>query len=353
MCVTIKVKEDLSEKDLKALCGTYMDYDDSWIIINSTTRVLKPDGSLLCHLLKQHIPQDLCTIAVENYMQVGKMVSTNRGYAAGASSRDHTYNFDKGKTAHSGILGFIDSPNSQKPCRLTKFGRSHFEKYQRGLPFIKRIDALFREVAPDKYAAQEKAAASTEFHIEGTAFSTVTVNYNFRTALHKDNGDYAEGLGNLVVCQEHVRGGFLLFPKYKVAIQLETGDFLAMDVHEWHCNSPIELQHDDGYRLSFVCYFRERMMKCENINKGLQLIESNASTSDVINKIFSVLGKSIPKKDNIGTGKHGDLWWIMENEEFELLYKHKRYRFVDKKKKVIVHNLLPTIAYVTEIYGRT
>jgi hypothetical protein len=69
---------------------------------------------------------------------------------------------------------------------------------------------------------------------------------------------------------------------------VRTGDFLAMDVHEWHTNSPMyETEQDKEYnkklpdirtrdpesgvvgtdklfqRLTFVCYFREKLQNCD------------------------------------------------------------------------------------------
>ena len=83
-------------------------------------------------------------------------------------------------------------------------------------------------------------------------------------------------------------GGVTMFPRFKVGFDVRTGDFLAMNVHEWHTNSPIyETPEDKEYnkqlpdirtrdpesgvvgsnhkfqRLTFVCYFREKLEKCE------------------------------------------------------------------------------------------
>jgi hypothetical protein len=44
--------------------------------------------------------------------------------------------------------------------------------------------------------------SSQDFIIKDTAFSTVTVNKNFRTAGHYDNGDLKEGFGNLGVISQ-------------------------------------------------------------------------------------------------------------------------------------------------------
>jgi hypothetical protein len=126
------------------------------------------------------------------------------------------------------------------------------------------------------------------YQIADTAFSTLTVNMNFRTATHKDAGDYTEGFGNLSVIEwGRYHGGETLFPRYGIGFNLRTGDFVAMDVHEWHCNAGInETPEDKAYneslpdirtreastgvvgsqeryqRISFVCYFREKLEKC-------------------------------------------------------------------------------------------
>ena len=54
------------------------------------------------------------------------------------------------------------------------------------------------------------------------------------------------------------------FPQFKVLIKIEPGDFLLMDVHEYHCNTPIT---GNGYRLSFVMYIREDMKNCKTKKK--------------------------------------------------------------------------------------
>ena len=110
----------------------------------------------------------------------------------------------------------------------------------------------------------------------------MTLNYNWRTALHKDVGDVEAGFGNLVVIENgKYDGGFLYYPQYNVAIDVRCGDFLAMDVHEWHCNTPLttssnsykdtilinpEVNPDKPIRLAIVCYLRKDMEKCQGIS---------------------------------------------------------------------------------------
>ena len=56
------------------------------------------------------------------------------------------------------------------------------------------------------------------------------------------------------------RGGYTGFPQYGVAVDVRSGDFLAMDVHQLHGNEPID--GDEGSeRLSIVSYMREGIVK--------------------------------------------------------------------------------------------
>ena len=43
------------------------------------------------------------------------------------------------------------------------------------------------------------------------------------------------------------------------------GDFLAMNVHEWHANTKIIPITKDYSRVSLVSYLRERMLRCSNM----------------------------------------------------------------------------------------
>ena len=72
---------------------------------------------------------------------------------------------------------------------------------------------------------------------------------------------------------------------------LETGDFLATDVHEWHANTefkPVNKNITGGAnendvlnnwhfnRLSVVCYLRDKMIQCKNMKENrIQLLKNN------------------------------------------------------------------------------
>lgn len=127
-------------------------------------------------------------------------------------------------------------PGARTPyCRLTAFGREHFETYfQEGRPFVEFIDKKYKELCPEHHARQVKTANETNanFVLWDTAFSTITVNKDYRTAVHQDAGDHPEGFGNLFVYREgEWERGYFVLPEWGIGIDMQTQDMLFVDVH--------------------------------------------------------------------------------------------------------------------------
>jgi hypothetical protein len=212
----------------------------------------------------------------------------------------------------SGVIGHYEkTPFLGQPCRMTGYTRRGLKQYLHGIPFLEAIDREFKSLVPDAWKKQHAAVAKKPmYQIADTAFSTLTVNMNFRTALHKDAGDYSEGFGNLSVIEwGKYHGAETIFPRFNAAFNLRTGDFIAMDVHEWHSNAPIRETPEDAafnrslpdirtrdaetgvigsqelyQRISFVCYFREKLEEC-----------SEAATRDYYKKIGFDLKSELTK----------------------------------------------------------
>jgi len=211
----------------------------------------------------------------------------------------------------SNPIGFYESSTNfcKLPCRLTHFTRTNFDKFNEGLPFIQKIDNMFQKLIPDSYEKQiTQANKKPHLKIPDTAFSTITINRNFRTALHRDAGDYKDGFGNLTVIERgKYHGGYTIFPQFGVAVDVRNGDFLAMDVHQWHSNTSIyETAEDKVFnekmdpafkdnpevgtvgiynkytRLTFVCYLREKIINCpDDIQE--EFLKESGSKKIVVN----------------------------------------------------------------------
>lgn len=329
----VVVEAILTDEQMEEREGQYFDEKDAPRIFDEDVDVYVkvPDGSkrLLAKLRKQVIDPDAIKIGWEGfYMAAG--TSRNRGAAAGPIdvkgkywSKRKPVQIDKwgarymqnGKVSKmrvnnlvfSSVLGYFEETHFMGlPCRLTSYTMRYFKYYKHGLPFIRELDRCFKALVPERYKLQRAAANQKPLlHIQDTAFSSVTINRNFRTALHMDDGDFRQGYGNLSVIERgQYQGGYTIFPRYGVGFNVRTGDFIAMDVHEWHCNTAMTTtKSDDTFnkslprihkddpntgakgaeelytRISFVCYLREKLRNCKNAQtrKYFQTIGFNPS----------------------------------------------------------------------------
>lgn len=313
------VKPHMTNDELEAKQGTYFTEKDADVIYDEDVDIYTEDENgnkkLLAKLRKKVIDPDVIKIGWEGFW-VAASPSRMRGAAAGPIQKTSKYwkkrtlantkvfstgylkengevsNMRVNNQVFSAVLGYFNATHLPKlPCRLTTYTRSHWKYFKHGLPFINAIDKCFKTLVPERHEAQHKAASEKPLlQIEDTAFSSVTVNRNFRTGLHMDDGDYVGGYGNLSVIERgHYQGGFTLFPQYRIGFNVRTGDFLAMDVHQWHCNTAMYETSEDKKknkdlprihksdietgtlgddlpfsRVSFVCYLREKLRECDD-----------------------------------------------------------------------------------------
>lgn len=312
----------LSDEEMKKKNGCYFNEDHYKFIINEDCDGYTRDGKLLFKIRKGVISDELCQRAIDCFEDASKKLHENRGAAAGFIDRNKlrdyvgeltdSNDFRSGYISNvsgmksnqkisnlspSNIAGFYDKPdrnlkNKGPQCRLTAFTKKNIEKWYKVIPYIQRVNNLFCELIPDRYNNQlEQANKTPNFIIDETCFSTVTMNYSWRTACHKDAGDFKDGFGNILVCENKespykYKGCYLGFPQYGVCLNVRHGDFCATNVHEWHCNTEfipdfnlsiiknlttekmnkdkkLQIKNEWYYnRLSMVFYLREKMIKC-------------------------------------------------------------------------------------------
>jgi hypothetical protein len=170
-----------------------------------------------------------------------------------------------GSAVNSGIAGWFDRYPRIPYGRATSYTRDNFDKFKMSYPFLQNLAEGFKNLLPERYAAQMAAANKLDprFLVPGTPFTTVTVNKTFRTAAHRDAGDLNEGLSNLLTLSNDGKytGGYLIAPEYRVAVNVRPGDLLLINNHEvMHGNTPIVCE-EGSERVSLVVYFREKMLE--------------------------------------------------------------------------------------------
>jgi hypothetical protein len=307
----------MTNDEIKAREGTYFKESEIDTIIKEDCDIYGYDDQgtkkLLARFRKNIIDKPLIRQGWEAFYNTSA-ASRNRGAAAGPIAVKGAYwskrkpteitgwsarYMQDGKVSKmrvnnnvfSSVLGFFEkTPFMGLPCRMTTYTQRFFKQYKHGIPFIQAIDRVFSKLVPGPYKLQKQRTESKPtYQVADTAFSSITINRNFQTALHQDDGDFKEGFGNLSVIERgFYHGGYTLFPRYKVGFDLRTGDFIAMDVHEWHCNTELyetaedkqknkaleRIHHEDQStgtmgtekpftRISFVCYLREKLADCD------------------------------------------------------------------------------------------
>jgi len=243
-------------------------------------------GNMLFRYRKNAIPFDLLKSGYEAFKD-SIQLTEGRGIASGSShkriKKDGTVsNITVGNKVLSGNVGFMDAGAMVHYCRKTAFARDYFEKFKAGIPFVEYIDKKYEELCPEHYALQIAIARGTNinYRIGDTSFTTVTVNQNFQTAVHKDAGDFPEGFGNLIIYREgSYKGAYFCLPEYRVAIDMQNCDILFADVHRWHGNTGFEEESPDFKRIAFVVYYREYMYKCAQPSIELQNIKNKETIS--------------------------------------------------------------------------
>ena len=267
---TYKLKKQLTDEQAEKLKGKYLNDNNYDLLITEDADGYDLNGNLLFSFRKNAIPMETLMLGVNSFKDSIE-VTESRGYASGSSHKrirkdGSVSNITVGNKVESGSVGFMDSGAMVKYCRKTAFAKNYFDKYKLGIPFVKFIDEKYKELCPDHYAKQKAIAQGTNqnYVIGDTSFTTVTVNKNFRTAVHQDAGDYPDGFGNLIAYREgNWTGGYFCLPQYKVAIDLQNTDILFVDVHKWHGNTDFINTEQNWLRISFVLYYREYMYKCK------------------------------------------------------------------------------------------
>lgn len=311
----IVLSELYSDDDLSTLKGKYLDDEYIHTFINESCDIYSDTGEFILSFKKDIISEQNRNIGFNNFKNCispsrgrgasagqidpeaiywkKRKIIKNKGFATKYLKADGTESKMKvNNPVYSTAYGYFEKQkkmNYDSPCRMTSFTKQKLKHYEGGLPFIDEISEYYKKIRPEEYKIQYDRAHLNDFHINDTPFSTLTINRNFRTALHQDQGDFG-GIACLTVLEEgQFNGGILLFPRYGIGINLRQGDLLIADVHQYHCNTELwttpeqdeynkihcksfekvnkdigVLGSDKDYtRMSFVCYLREKLINCD------------------------------------------------------------------------------------------
>lgn len=283
----IKVKPYLTEEQADKMAGKFVRDEDCKMLIREDADVYCAEtGILLAVFRKNVIPIQVQVKAYDNLLAAA--TSTDSRGTAGGGDEEGVSKLRVNKNGrvskqsiaknfvNSGVAGYYDRSTRFPNCRLTAFNKHHFDKFKKAYPIIKFVNDMFKQLVPARYKVQEQMATKTskDFLIPGTVFTTVTVNKDYQTAIHKDAGDLKGGFGNLVALRKgQFDGCYFVLVRWGVGFDLCNGDVLLTDVHQWHGNTPMRKLNEEATRLSLVMYYREKMIKCGTMKQELHRVQ--------------------------------------------------------------------------------
>jgi len=275
---TIKQGKILTDAQVEKLKGKFLN-DSHWqTLIDYDCDGYDNYGNLLFRFRKNVLDYDTLKLGYESFKKSIELTE-GRGMTSGSSHKrirkdGSVSNITVGNKVWSGNVGYMDVNAMVKYCRLTAFGRKHFDDFKAGVPFVEMVTKFYKELCPKHYEKQQALADSTNrnYVIGDTCFTTITVNKTFRTAVHQDSGDFRDGFGNLIIYNDKsYDGGYFVLPQYGIAVDCQNTDILFADVHKWHGNTEIKTRagFEEALRISFVLYYRENMFKCKQPSQQL------------------------------------------------------------------------------------
>jgi hypothetical protein len=260
----IRVRTRTPKAELEKKIGKIVTEKDYNVRLTGPTRVVGPNGAPLVIFLPRAISAVLGDAHYPTLHGI-RSETSNRAHASG--SRMFMVNRQsRANNVKSSIIGSFDPDSTRFPyCRTTAWTGKNTEQFRGMYPLFRHIAGQMKRYVPQRHAAQMAMVERThpDWRVADTPYTTMTVNNTYPTGVHVDKGDLDEGYSCLAVWRRgSYTGGHLTFPEWRIAIDLQDGDLVLMDAHQWHGNTAMELLSEDAERISLVLYYRTKLAAC-------------------------------------------------------------------------------------------
>lgn len=271
----IRVRSRIPKEELDKKVGKIITEQDYNVLMTGPTKVTLPNGKPLCiYLPKALLANEAEADKAYEILHPIKGKTQSRKMASGSEGmRRNKQNLSRVAVA-SNIIGNVDKMGRFPYCRTTAWTGTHTEQFSGLYPIFRLIAENFKEHVPDRFQNQMQRALATpsEWRVSDTPYTTMTVNNTYPTGVHKDAGDLDNGFSCLAVWRKgQYSGGKLTFPEYRISVDLQHGDLLLMDAHEWHGNTEMFLESEDAERISLVLYYRTKMLNCGTLEEESEI----------------------------------------------------------------------------------
>lgn len=250
----------LLERDFETvtseLVGQFPHRSHTDVMLDMDAQLVSSTG-ICAMFLCDVIPPELHRLAFWLWRPVDGLLS-NRAMAVGTASLPRSTNRNGRTSPRSGVnervLEVLEGRqgilgHTGKPLRQTVLTSEHPEMVEGNRRLIELVDRLYKKHAPHLYVKQSAALRyAPHLRLWETAFTTIYLAKNFRTAYHRDSGNL-HGVFSALMPTGQFTGGELILPRWRIGIAFKPGDLLLFDSQQIHGNLPI-----DGERISAAMY---------------------------------------------------------------------------------------------------
>ena len=299
--IEIVADEYMTHEESKEYCGEWVNGDDYDIIHASTSDedviIYKPEQdlfgnmSVLAGVKKKAYSGEMYTLIRECLMSIQDSTDMrsnaagpidqedmkSKGMVEGVDYKLRTKNsfytkkkngdwgmIAKGNEIHSIMVGYKRGRFTGE-IGLSGWAKSNLDKFAILSKIPEVNDIALKELAPDNYYAASKFSNSyilPEHRIGNSIYTTLSPNRytqdgSPRMSYHIDSGDLEEGLTTMAIFKEgQISGNYLVFPRYRIAIDRGDGDVVIGDSTQVHGVTPIV---GDGVACHCICYVDKRL----------------------------------------------------------------------------------------------
>ena len=237
-------------------------------IFSESVHLKKKDGGTLAVFVKGSAPDipDLLLSQIKKHClsRGGKKALKPDFNEAGSSHSRSRKSKLIGNYDVSRNYKLVKALGTNRVCVRTEFDKK-YPQTSENIAYWEKLSKLYKTHARSEYNLQ-KSIFPCPGRIGNSVFTTITANYNWESAVHRDSGNF-----HTLTCFT-VHGDFdgaeLCFPDYRVGFRVKENDLLLFDGNEMHGNLPIL----SGERLSLCCYARKDLtnFKREKYFKGVK-----------------------------------------------------------------------------------
>ncbi|MFN7039494.1 MAG: hypothetical protein ACK4OM_08040, partial [Alphaproteobacteria bacterium] len=227
-------------------------------------------NELICSLRKNSVKKETIEQANKYIFSTEKKIIQ----AKGARRADDSNNIDNtnDKTIPlSAPIGFLGSQRTSSivPTNFLTEHDNGKEILEISTDLACQMEEKYKQIAPKEFEhCKEKALKIKPFLFDGCdTLATIDYNFDKQTKLHIDSNEFpGRSYGIMTVFygseMKRYKGGYTMFPEYKLAIDVSQGDLLIADFNNlYHCNSKIEkLDTREGFAYQYSSKRHEKFI---------------------------------------------------------------------------------------------